>query len=86
MFAKTTLSLPPNASLVPLLFTISYYDPVFGDTYHIDVDSEGDFVSATRYVVAIGRDPIVYYHLADLPRAHKSAIEKKIADWNPPRP
>lgn len=71
---------------MPDVFTITYYDVRYGDTYHIDVDREGNFLAAVRYVAAVGRDPIVFSYLADLPRAHRPAIERKIESWSLPLP
>jgi hypothetical protein len=57
---------------------LSYYDFRHGDTYNIFLDEEGEFLSALRYVSSIGRDPIVYSALADIPEPHRSAIEREI--------
>lgn len=62
--------------------TFTFYDPIFGDTYHIDVDEEGEFIQATRYVEAVGRNPIVYDFIADLPRAHRALIERRLAEYS----
>lgn len=60
--------------------TLSYYDPRHADTYVVTIDSEGEFICAKRYLVGVGRDPIVYESLADVPQPHKNAIEQKIIE------
>lgn len=59
--------------------TLSYYDPRHADTYVVDLDDLGEFLCARRYVVGIGRDPIVYESLADVPAVAKANIEQKIS-------
>lgn len=60
---------------------LSYYDQRHGDTYVVTIDSEGEFICAKRYLVGVGRDPIVYDSLADVPIAHKANIEQKISEF-----
>lgn len=56
-----------------------YYDPRYGDTYEVYTDHDGDFLSTCRSVEAIGRDPIYYDHIEDIPPLHRNAIENEIA-------
>lgn len=60
--------------------TLSYYDQRHSDTYVVTIDAEGEFVFAKRYLVGVGRDPIVYDNLADVPQPHKANIEQKISE------
>lgn len=51
-------------------------DNRFGDIYEIYTDDEsGDFQSAVRSVDAIGRDPIYYDKLEEIPQPQRNAIE-----------
>lgn len=53
-----------------------YIDNRFGDIYEIYThDETGEFESATRSVETIGRDPIYYDHLAEIPQPQRNAIE-----------
>lgn len=58
--------------------TFSLYDQRHADTYVVDLDEDGDFALALRYVVGIGRDPIQYTNLADIPQPHRDMIEDEI--------
>lgn len=58
--------------------TLTYSDNRYGDTYTIYIDDYGNFLQALRYVDTIGRDPILYEKLSDLPDAHRNAIEHLI--------
>lgn len=49
-----------------------------GDTYEIELDDEGNFSSAVRFMDQIGRDPIHYEKLSDLPIPHVPEIEHLI--------
>jgi len=60
------------------LSSFSYYDPRHADTYVIELDGDGEFLCALRYVTDIGRDPIIYDHLADVPQPIRSALESEI--------
>lgn len=61
---------------------LRYYDERFGDTYEIYVDpTTGEFESAARSVEGIGRDPIYYDKLSELPPVARNAIENLILDW-----
>lgn len=62
------------------MHTLSYYDPRHSDTYVVTIDSDGEFVCAKRYLVGVGRDPIIYDNLADVPQPHKANIEQKISE------
>lgn len=55
-----------------------YDDPRFGDRYEIDLSDNGDFLSAVRFVDKIGRDPIVYDALSEIPQPHRNEIEQRI--------
>ncbi len=56
--------------------TFSYFNKRSGDTYEITYDETTfAFLSANRYVDGIGRDPIYYDTLAEVPPSHRSAIE-----------
>lgn len=53
-----------------------YIDNRFGDIYEVYTNDEtGDFQSATRSVETIGRDPIYYDHLTEIPQPQRNAIE-----------
>lgn len=56
-----------------------YYDTRYGDVYEIYLDSSDmSFVSACRSVEALGRDPIYYDALEDIPQNARHAIEEMI--------
>lgn len=57
-----------------------YYDERYGDVYEVYTDHDGDFVSAMRSVEAIGRDPIYYDRLIDIPPQQRNAIENLIQE------
>lgn len=61
--------------------SLIFFDPRYGDTYHIVVDAEGSFASALRYTSAT-RPPILYSHLGDIPQPHRSEILNKLLKWN----
>lgn len=63
--------MPPPSSF-------TFYDTRSGDTFVIELE-DGDFAYALRYVIGIGRDPIQYNHLIDVPEPHRSTIEHKIS-------
>lgn len=63
--------------------TLLFFDPRYGDTYHVELDSEGEFVSALRYTSSV-RPPIFYSHLGDIPQPHRSEIKNKILKWSEP--
>jgi hypothetical protein len=53
-----------------------YTDNRFGDIYEIYTNDEtGEFQSAVRSVDTIGRDPIYYDKLAEIPQPQRNAIE-----------
>jgi hypothetical protein len=54
--------------------TIHYYDERFGDTYVVTLVNE-KFSHCARYLDKIGRDPIWYYALSEIPAAQRHAIE-----------
>lgn len=58
-----------------------YYDPRYGDTYEIYLSpSDGAFLSAYRSVEQIGRDPIYYDSLSEIPPSHRNEIEAMILE------
>lgn len=58
---------------------LRYYDDRYGDLYEIYVsDVTGEFEGASRSVEAIGRDPIYYDHLGEIPVAHRGEIENLV--------
>jgi len=59
--------------------TLSFLDPRHADTYVIELDDDGDFMSCLRYLPASPRDPISYDHLADVPLPHRDTIEQMIS-------
>lgn len=63
---------------------LTYYDRRFGDTYEIFLTPTGEFSSVLRYVEAVGRDPIVYDFLSEIPAAQRNAIECLIWKNNSP--
>lgn len=59
--------------------TLIYDDPRYGDRYEIELDPIlGTFTFATRFVDGIGRDPLYYDKLGDIPAYHRHEIEQKI--------
>lgn len=61
---------------------LRYYDERYGDLYEIYVDPlTGDFQAASRSVEGVGRDPIYYDKLCELPPAARNEIENLILDW-----
>lgn len=53
-----------------------YYDARYGDTYEIYLSpTDGSFLSACRWVEAIGRDAIYYDDLSEVPPHHRNEIE-----------
>lgn len=61
----------------------TFYDQRSGNTYDIEVDSDGNFVRALRYVDGIGLDPIVYDKIYEIPPQHRVEIEDLIASVCP---
>jgi hypothetical protein len=59
---------------------LRYYDPRYGDTYEIYLNRDGTFLSAARSVEAIGRSPIYYDKLVEIPPFHRNAIETLIEE------
>lgn len=59
-------------------FHFTLYDSRHGDTFVIEIE-DGEFVSALRYTIGIGRDPIQYNDLADLPEPYQTQIENEIS-------
>lgn len=62
--------------------SFSFYDPRHADTYVVELEDDGSFAYANRYVVELGRAPITYEHLADIPIMHRAKIEEKIFEVN----
>lgn len=60
----------------------TYTDPRTGDTYNIDLDELGEFLSAVRYIDRVGSNPLACSTLADIPEPTRSIIVKKIFDRN----
>jgi hypothetical protein len=59
---------------------LRYYDSRYGDMYEIYLNVDGSFLSAARSVEALGRNPIYYDKLADIPPFHRNAIETLIEE------
>ncbi len=58
---------------------LRYYDPRYGDVYEVYLSAEdGSFESACRSVDTLGRDPIYYDALEDIPVVQRNAIEQLI--------
>lgn len=57
-----------------------HYDERYGDVYEVYTDRDGNFLSACRSVEAIGRDPIYYDRLEDIPPQPRNAIENRIQE------
>lgn len=58
---------------------LRYYDERFGDLYEIYTNpDDGSFHSARRSTEAIGRDPIYYDDLNEVPPVHRHHIEELI--------
>lgn len=56
-----------------------YDDSRFGDRYEVELSDTGVFLSALRFVDAIGsRDPIHYDKLCQVPQPHQNAIQQRI--------
>lgn len=51
-----------------------YFDPRYGDVYEVYVDHDGNFHSARRSTGPIGRDPLYYDNLLDIPPYHRNEI------------
>ena len=68
--------------------TIEYFDPRFGDTYVVTMDGIPFRVTRVlRYVDRIGRDPIPYDRVEDLPARARTAVEQLIHEkCNPTSP
>lgn len=64
--------------------TLTYDDHRSLDRYEVDLTPDGEFDSALRFVTGIGRDPIHYGRLADVPQPHRSEIEQRIWKLNHP--
>lgn len=61
--------------------TLEFYDARFGDTYVIYLeakDGELQVSRIVRYVEKIGRDPIYYDRVEDLPNRARSEIDQLI--------
>lgn len=53
-----------------------YFDTRFGDIYEVYTDDvTGEFESAVRNLDSLGRDPISYTRLQDIPQPQRNAIE-----------
>lgn len=61
---------------LPKYFTFTC--PRYGDTYNIDLNDDGEFLSAVRYVDRVPSDPIAYTQLSELPQIHRHQIEEII--------
>jgi hypothetical protein len=59
---------------------LRYYDERYGDLYEIYLTPNGSFLSAARSVEAIGREPIYYDKLNDIPQFHRHTIETLIEE------
>ena len=58
---------------------LRYFDDRYGDHYEVYFDSTtGEFQGATRSIGEIGRDPIYYDLLSELPPFHRNQIEHQI--------
>lgn len=57
---------------------VSYIDDRFGDVYEVEVLPDGRFLHAVRFVDAIGRDPIHYSRLSDIPSPHHEGVTQAI--------
>lgn len=58
--------------------TLTYDDIRYGDRYEIELSHAGDFLHALRFVDRIGRDPIPYDRLSDIPQPHQHEIRQRI--------
>lgn len=58
--------------------TVTYTDERFGDTFVIDTDTAGVVYGIVRYVEQLGRDPIYYDTVEELPRRVQEPIEELI--------
>lgn len=56
-------------------FTI--YDARHGATFVVELE-DGEFAHALCYVIGIGRDPIIYSELGDIPEPMQGQISDKI--------
>ena len=58
--------------------TINYFDERTGDLYVVQLDANGDFAHALRYVDRVGREVIAYERMAELPSYVRVAIEHEL--------
>lgn len=58
--------------------TLIYDDVRYGDRYEIELSPCGDFLHALRFVDRIGRDPISYDRITDIPNPHQHEIRQRI--------
>lgn len=58
--------------------TLTFTDERFGDTFVLDVDRDGTIHSIVRYVDRVGRDPIYYEAVSELPHRVQAPIEELI--------
>lgn len=65
--------------MTPLPSHFSFTDTRTGDTYNVDLDDDGEFLFATRFMERVGGSSVPYAALADLPPAHRAMIEGFIA-------
>lgn len=58
--------------------TLTFDDIRSGDRYELELLLDGEVSSCLRFVEGIGRDPIVYDELTQIPQPQRSLIEQKI--------
>ena len=57
---------------------IRVYEEVYGGTYDIMLDPDGDFEYAIRWMDRIGINPIRYNSINEIPRVYQSIMEDVI--------
>lgn len=58
----------------------TYSDPRYGDFYEVYTDHEGNFHSARRSTGPMGREPLYYDNLLDIPPYHRNEIVGLISE------
>lgn len=59
-----------------MTLSLTYHNSRFGDRFEIDLNEDGSFQSALRYVDRADRDPIHYTQLRDIPSPMLQEIEQ----------
>jgi hypothetical protein len=72
-----------HIGLHPTKNAFTFYEPRYGDTYNVFLDTENNFEVAYRYID--GRNDanniLTYDSLTELPTYHRRIIEEIICEW-----